>query len=367
MLSEWLLIVLLAAVPQNPLDGGRQALDAGDLPRAEQLFRQYLLAHPGSAQALSNLGAICARREQFAEAVAFYEKALHADPKLTPVHFNMAVALGRLGDYGKAAQHLRTFLTVYPNDARGRQLLGLCLMESGNLPGALTELETSYKLNPRDGSILYALAYANARAGDADRAADLLRQSESNPAQARLIEGLIEYRRGRFAEAKNVFEELLKLDPNSGPALTALGRLELRDHNDARAMTLLEGALRLKPSDAESTYQLGVLYDRNGRSSEGVKSLRRAIVLRANYADPHYQLGRIAVDRGDYKTALVELEEARRILPDQEAIRLLLGRAYQAVGRGAEAKAEFAEVRRLKTAVIERSRERVESDELMKP
>src|SRR5712692_7306875 len=109
MLSELLLVVMLAAV-QNALDSGQQALQAGDLTRAEQLFRQYLSQNPHSAEALSNLGAICARREQFSDAVAFYEKALQANPKLTPVHFNMAVALGQLKAYGKAVEHLRVFL-----------------------------------------------------------------------------------------------------------------------------------------------------------------------------------------------------------------------------------------------------------------
>jgi hypothetical protein len=61
------------------------------------------------------------------------------------------------------------------------------------------------------------------------------------------------------------------------------------------------------------------------------------------------------------------LEEARRLLPDQEAIRMALGRTYQALGRASEAKVEFAEVRRLKAIVVEKSRERVESDQLMKP
>jgi len=359
--------VLLAAVPQNLLDSGRQALEAGDLTRAEQLFRQHLRQHPSSAEALSNLGAICSHREQFREAVTFYDRALKANPQLIPVHFNIAVALGRLNEYAKAAEHLRMFLKTYPQESRARQLLGLCLTESGDFRGALPELDASYKLNPKDGSILYSLAYANARAGDVDRAAELLQQSESNPAEAKLIEGLIEYRRGRFTEAKVLFGAVLDLNPNAGPALTALGRLELLDHNDAAAIRLLERALQINPSDAESTYQLGVLYDRNGRTDEGVRMLRRSITLRAGYPDPHYHLGRIAVERKDYKTALAELELARRLLPDQEAIRLLLGRAYQAVGRDAEARAEFAEVRRLKAAVIERDRQRVESDELMKP
>ena len=94
--------------------------------------------------------------------------------------------------------------------------------------------------------------------------------------------------------------------------------------------------------------------------------LRRAIMLRANYPDPHYQLGRIALQHKDYTTALRELELARKLLPDQEAIRMALGQTYQALGRAADARAEFAEVRRLKAAVVERDRQRVESDALMK-
>src|SRR5215471_7521397 len=277
MLIAFLLTILLAAAPQNLLDSGRRALESGDLVRAEQSFRQYLAAHPESAEALSNIGAICARREQFREAVGFYEKALKADPKLVPVHFNLAISLGRLNEYGAAAEHLRAFLKTYPEEPRARQLLGLCLTETGDFRGALPELEASYRLNPKDASILYSLAYANARAGDVDRAADLLRQSQGDPSQSKLIEGLIEYRRGRFPEAKTLFQRVLSLKPTSVPALTALGRLELLDHNDPEAVRLLEHALTLNPADAETTYQLGVLYDRNGRNEEGVKLLRRAL------------------------------------------------------------------------------------------
>lgn len=367
MPGEFFLAFMLAAVAQNLLDSGRRALESGDVVRAEQNFRQYLQDHPESAEALSNLGALYARREQFREAVSFYQRALKADPKLTPVHFNMAIALGRLKEYGPAAEHLRMFLNTYPQEPRARQLLGLCLTEIGDFRRALPELEMSYKLNAKDASILFSLAYANARAGDVDRAAELLRRLEADPTQAKLIEGMIEYRRGRFSEAKALFQGVLALKPDSVPAITALGRLELLAHHDAEAITLLERALRTNPSDAESTYQLGVLYDRNGRTEEAVKLLRRALTLRANYPDPHYHLGRIAASHKDYQTALAELELARRLLPNQEAIRLLLGRTYQALGRQAEAKAEFAEVRRLKAAVIERDRQRVESDELMKP
>jgi protein O-GlcNAc transferase len=277
-----LMALMLGATAQSALDSGQQALQAGDLARAEQLFRQYLAQNPNSAEALSNMGALSARRGQFAEAVTYYEKALKANPKLIPVHFNMAVALGQMKEYPKAAAHLREFLKSYPNEPRAHQLLGLCLTETGDLKTALAELEASYELNPKDLSILYALSYAHARAGDDKRAEELAGQATSNPAQAKLIEGLIEYRRDRYAEAKALFAEVLKLDPNSVPALAASGRVSLAEHNDPEAIRMLERVLQLNPADAESTYQLGVLYDRNGRSEEGVSLLRRAITLRAN-------------------------------------------------------------------------------------
>lgn len=361
-----LFVSLLAAIPQQLLDSGQQALQAGDLSRAEQLFREYLKTNPASAEALSNLAAVHARREQFGEAVALYEKALSANPQLIPVHFNMAVSLGRLQQYRQAADHLRVFLKYYPQEARAHQLLGLCLVETGDLTGAVAELEISYKGNPKDSSILYALAFAQVRAGNPERAAELLARSEAIPSQARMIQGLIEYQRGRFEEARVFFEEVVNADPNHAAALAALGRLNLLAHHDAEAIGFFERALKLSPADSESTYQLGVLYDRNGRTPEGMALLRRALKLRANYPDPHYQLGRIAFEAKDYRSAVKALEEARRLLPDQEAIRLMLGRTYRAVGREAEAKVEFAEVRRLKTAVIEKSRLRVESDALMK-
>jgi Flp pilus assembly protein TadD len=363
-------VVLFAALLQgsgtDALEAGRRAFVAGNLAEAEQHFRRHLKRHPQSAEALSNLAAVHARREQFQEAVDLYRKALRADTKLVPIHFNLAVSLGRVREYSEAAQHLRTFLHSYPKEPRAHQLLGLCLLESGDTPGALESLETSYKLNPADSSILYSLAYANARAGDEDRAAALLAQSELVPVQAKLIEGIVDYRRGRYIQAKALFEDVVKQSPDAAPAVAALGRLHLFENNDLEAIPLLERAVKLNPADAESTYQLGVLYDRNGRSEEGVALLRRALTLRAHYPDPHYQLGRIALREQRPKEALTELEEAKRILPEQESIRLLLGRTYQALGRDDEAKREFAEVRRLKRDVVERDSRRLESEALMR-
>jgi cellulose synthase operon protein C len=363
----FLFLAFLATQSPDGLEQGRQALQAGDLSRAEQLFREYSAQHPNSGEAYSNWAIVYSRREQYAEAVKLYEKALTVNPKLVPVHFNVAVSLSKLRRCDEAAAHLREFVKSYPKEARAHQLLGLCLVETGDVRGAVAALETSYEMNPKDGSILYSLAYANARAGNAERATILLSGLESNPAQAKLIQGLIEYRQQNYAAAKDLFEEVLRMTPDSAAAVAALGRIELAANNDAGAIPLLERAIQLNPSDAESTYQAGVLYARNGREAEGVALLRRALTLRVGYADPHYQLGRIALERKDCKTAVPELESARSILPEHEAVRFMMGRVYQACGRETEAKAEYEVVRRLKAEGLQKAREQLQADDLMKP
>jgi tetratricopeptide (TPR) repeat protein len=359
-----LFLVLLAA---DFLASGQQALLSGDYSRAETAFREHLKTHPDSAEGLSNLATVLSRREQFPEAIALYRQALRADPKLTQVWFNLAVAQIRSGRCGEATASLGSFLKHHPEELRGRELLGLCLVETGALAGAVAELEKVYAAKPADPGVLFSLAYANARSGNEERALQLLAAMEAWPAKARLIEGLVEARRGRFAEAKAKYEEVVRLEPSNAGALAALGRLHLLENRDPQAIEFLERAVKLSARDAESTYQLGVLYDRNGRAEEGRQMLRRAIDLRANYADPHYQLGRIAFRDRRYPEALAELQTAAKILPDHEAIRFLLGRTYQALGRMAAANAEFAEVRRLKRVTIERAQKRVESEIPLEP
>ncbi len=270
------LLLIALAVPQPDLLGdGQRAFARGDLDRAEALFREHVRRFPASAEGWSNLAAVQARRGQHAEAVPLYEKALKLDPKLVQVHFNLAVALGQLKRYPEAARHFRAFLKSYPNEARARQLLGLCLMESGDMRGALEELEKSYRLNPQDGSILYALASRprpRRRRGESGR---LSGENRIQPCPGEADQGLLLYRRGMWVEAKGAFREVVRLKPDFQPAVAALGRLELLERNDAAAIPLLERAVELNPHDAESAYQLGVLYDRNGDSEKGKKMLER--------------------------------------------------------------------------------------------
>lgn len=335
----WLTLAL-----SDLLAEGQRAFQAGDWLRAEQAFRGYLKTAPRSAEATSNLAAVLARREQYAEAIDLYRKALQLNPRLTLVYFNLGVAQMKAGHFADCARSFTEFLTAYPNETRAQQLRGLCWIEAGQLEEGIRALE----LLPPDPTIALALATAYAKTGNEDRAAAWMAQLEQRPAQARFVEGVLEYQRGRFPEAQAKFAESVAMDPSLGQAHAYLGRIALLNNHNEEAAAHLERALERNPTDAESTYQLGILRARSGREREARQLFDRALALQGNYADPLYQLAQLDFKSGQYAAALQRLEKAVQILPEQESIRLLLARTYQALGRTAEAQREFAAVRRLK-------------------
>ncbi|MBK5292549.1 MAG: tetratricopeptide repeat protein [Acidobacteriia bacterium] len=357
----WLLLVALDLLSQ-----GQSAFQAGDFVRAESLFRQHLQTHPQSAEAMSNLAAIHSRRGEFPQAVSLYQKALKANAKLTQIHFNLGVAQLRATQYMDAIASLRAFLKSYPNDPRARELLGICLVETGAFKEAIGQLE-SIRKSASQPSTAFSLAYAYTRAGDADQARVLLASLEAHPAQARLVEGLIEFRRERYGEAKLLFEQALQSEPNSAPAHAALGRLFLFQNQDALAIPHLEKAVRFAPHDSESCYQLGVLYDRNNRQNEAKQLFERSLQLRPSNPGPLYALAKIDLRENRPAEAARRLEQAVRYAPEADAIHLLLGRAYQASGQAAQAKAAFAEVRRLQQSRLQKQQQDLDSQLVLDP
>jgi cytochrome c-type biogenesis protein CcmH/NrfG len=70
----------LAAGAQDPLGNAVQALQPGELARAEQLLRTELRAHPYNAAAWSLLGVVLGNQKKFAEADQAYRRTLSLAP-----------------------------------------------------------------------------------------------------------------------------------------------------------------------------------------------------------------------------------------------------------------------------------------------
>lgn len=102
--------------PAAMAEPANQAWHAGDLVRAEQLYRLVLERWPGHAPALSNLGMVLFEARRRDEGYALLTQAVGADPGLAGAHRNLGIVLAQGGMLDAAKQHLETALKLDPQD-----------------------------------------------------------------------------------------------------------------------------------------------------------------------------------------------------------------------------------------------------------
>lgn len=149
---------LQAAAPAHPartstasphdvpsLDQMKQIADAQAAPLLEQLK-----SHPGNGALLTQIGAIYHGSHQFKEAAAYYEKAAQADSKNVALRTSLASSLYRSGDVDGAITQLNQALAIDPKDANSLFNLGMIRLQGKNDgQGALAAWQKLLKSNPR--------------------------------------------------------------------------------------------------------------------------------------------------------------------------------------------------------------------------
>jgi len=100
-----------AADPQETLRQAFAAHQAGDMPTAIRLYREFLKDHPEVAEIRSNLGAALARDGQYTAAIVEYREALKKLANNPGIRLNIALAYYKIGRLGEAIEELHTRFT----------------------------------------------------------------------------------------------------------------------------------------------------------------------------------------------------------------------------------------------------------------
>lgn len=158
------------------LDAAYNAYLAGDLPRAETLYRQALTANPHNADALDGLGAIALADGRLREAETHFRHALTSRPQ-DPVAL---AGLSRARPTPAQTSQLRQILQDQP-DAAPRLVTQLALAERLAQEGRWAEAQQAYfdahRLAPTDANITYNLAVSLDHLGQRRAAASYYQQT----------------------------------------------------------------------------------------------------------------------------------------------------------------------------------------------
>lgn len=221
---------------------------------AKGVFLEALQYDPKNSAAYFGLGEVYAELNQYADAIASYEKSLENDKDLTEIYVPLGILYYQSGDIAKADQLLTRALTFSAGSAETQLFLGLVRYAQGRDEEALAAFQRSKTLDPQ-------LAEAFFNAGESlvrlKRPAEAIPEYQAalalKPAyfDASLGIGEAFYAARKFADAVIAFQTASRLKNDNWQALSGWGDALLKTgkFGDAAVKFNLAGTILTRTKD----------------------------------------------------------------------------------------------------------------------
>ena len=339
----------------------REALELLPVGDVTQLTARYLLAH--------------AIRGSDPEAAADTLAAAVAEhPGYPPSVIFLGELREELGERGDAETAYRAALDLDPGSPLALFRLGSLQLRDGDPRETISLLERALALAPDAGAVRSALAQAWNRAGERDRAREVLQAGEGRPERGLpAIEDPIHFRMserdissprlleraraaragGRLGDAESLYRDLARIRPRDAGVLAELGAVLDQRGRPGEAEPLYRDAVALDPGQALARFGLGVLRAREGDLSAAEYEFSESLESRADEPQTHAALGDVLLRQRRFEAALAALERAGQLDPRDGPSRVLAAVALAELGRFEEAWAAVHEARDLGAAVPE--------------
>ena len=199
-----------AAAPRPLLDEAARYHRAGDLARAEALYREILRQAPDDPDAHHLLGLIAHQTGHHEAAVRLIEQAIRGKPDFAGAYSNLALAYRETGRLDEALAAARRGVALAPRDLAARLNLGTVYEAGGALEEALAAYDAARALagpaDPRAEGNRAVVLQALGRFDDARSASEAALARDPDYAVAHFVRGTLLLLAGRFAEGWRDYE-----------------------------------------------------------------------------------------------------------------------------------------------------------------
>lgn len=139
-------------------------LKLGEIGKAEQLAKLVIDDNENNVTALNLMGSIAAAKEDYSNALGFYEKAVQLDNRHYESHLNLATVLFDMGSYTKCIRTVDEYLLRFSQDRDLLYLKAQSLSRKGKYTEAIEVFEQILSKNPSNDFVTMtyiALEYEN--------------------------------------------------------------------------------------------------------------------------------------------------------------------------------------------------------------
>lgn len=320
---------------ENSLNLAHQFHQAGEISKAESLYREVLAQDADNPIALHGLGLVAYQSDAFDAAIGLFEKAVAHQSDYTQALNNLGNALSAAKRYDEALQRYEAVLELAPDHAGAMANRANCLRSLGQRGEALNVFEGVLEKDPN-----YHLARMNygktllelGRYSEAVVEFDAAAAQSPDDVDIYFNKGLAHSMDEAYEEAIDAFDQCLALKPTHDEALFKRGYAEARCDRREAAQISYRLALELKPDNSAARNNLGNLLASLGRYDEAAVEYEHALERLPNRVDIVDNLGLALRKAGRFDEAFAAFDRALKLNPKFGSALNNMGAAYQCIG-----------------------------------
>lgn len=337
----------------------KEARETGDFDEAIEKYRQGVALRPRWDEGWWYLATILYDRDEYEEATRAFKRVVALRPKVGTPLVMLGLCEYRLGRYDDSFTHLQQGKQLGIGD--NKDLDRVMRYHEGTLFLLKADFETAEQVfkslsfdgfNSQDLIIGVGLAVLRISAlpkqiGVDHKDRDMIRRA-----------GLAQHYFSQLnaADANVEYNRLVNDYPRVSGVQYAYGRFMIQIRDYAAAIKAFEREIENTPTSALARLQIAYI-KLSDKDPEGALPLTlKAVELSQRLPLGHYILGRIYTDLNRISDAIVQLEMARNLAPNEPRIHYALFRAYAKANRKADADLARETFERLNSMVQEAAR-----------
>ena len=326
----------------------RSRLSSGESAEAEKLLAQALAENRSDGDALRLRARMSLSRGDARQAIPDLRVVLRDHPEDIEVMNLLSSAYLANNEPQLAKDVYSNAVVRYPNNVNLRLALATFLAGTNDYDGAMRELDTALKADPRGARAYQLKADVQIARKDWSAAEKTLRELKAAfPADPvgdyRL--GMLYLAQGKLDQATTEYESALKKAPAAIEPLTGVVTVLLAQGRDEKAVARINQAVQAMPGNARPYLLLANVHAKQKKYTDAEQALRKASEVDQRAPGPYVGLANLHMLRGDAPAAVEVLQQgAAAGGADPLRMSYALAHTYESAGERAKAIAEYEKI-----------------------
>eukprot|EP00186_Timspurckia_oligopyrenoides_P004172 CAMPEP_0182443732 /NCGR_PEP_ID=MMETSP1172-20130603/2380_1 /TAXON_ID=708627 /ORGANISM="Timspurckia oligopyrenoides, Strain CCMP3278" /LENGTH=1082 /DNA_ID=CAMNT_0024639093 /DNA_START=169 /DNA_END=3417 /DNA_ORIENTATION=+ len=345
------ILLRLAAVKESAwLRIGSLRMMMGEKDGAQEAYETALQYNPNSIVAMTQIGAVLAKKEMYVEAAQYLQQAITADPYCGEAWAVLAHCYVIADDLHKAYQAYQNALSHLqnPKDPNLWYGIGLLYDRYGSLEHALEAFLAVLNIAPdfeRIDEVCFCIGIIYKDQGQYDKALELFHRviiadlppSPLTKADTWYQIGSVNEMKKDFKLARDAYRRAIEENPKHSKTLQQLGWLEHQQNNSEEALVLLRKSVETNPSDAQSWYLLGRVHMALREFRQAYDAYQQAVNLNGRNPTFWCSIGVLYYQMAQYRDAMDAYSRAIRLNPYVSEVWYDLGTLYESCNQMSDA------------------------------